>query len=76
MLGSESDEYTYNSPYASSWLGPQPPLSYSLKAELAAEMTLGRQSLVSGSLYMIWNTGEPTEVGLQLGFIHRFSLPR
>lgn len=74
ILGSESDKYTYSSPYASNWLGPQPPLSYSLNAELSAEMTLGRQSLVSGSLYMMWNTGEPTAVGLQLGFIHRFSV--
>lgn len=76
ILGSQSNEYTYSSPYATNWLGPQPPLSYSLKAEFSGEMTLGQQSLMSGSLYIIWNTSESTVVGLQLGFIHRLSLQK
>ena len=76
ILGSQSNEYTYSSPYATNWLGPQPPLSYSLKAEFSGEMTLDQQSLMSGSLYIFWNTSESTVVGLQLGFIHRFSLPK
>lgn len=73
ILGSQADEYTYSSPYAVNWLGPQPPVTYSLKAEFSGDIVVGRHSVMSGSLYSIWKTGESTVVGLQLGFLHRFS---
>lgn len=74
ILGAESDETTYDAPYADNWLGPQSPVRYSAHTEISFDYLLRHSTLLRSAVSLDWESAEYPVFSVSLGLVQRLGL--
>jgi hypothetical protein len=74
ILGAESDETTYDAPYADNWLGPQSPVTYSAHTDISIEYMLRRSTLMRSAISLDWESADAPVFSVSVGFVQRLGV--